>query len=127
MNNAIVNLLIVGGGSCLGGMSRFLVSKAIQTVCHNVFPWGTFLVNVIGCFIIGLIYGFLDKGGVMSEGMRLFLTVGFCGGFTTFSTFIHENYLLFNGNEHLTLLLYVVGSALVGFLMVYLAYYLTRL
>ncbi len=63
----------------------------------------------------------------MSDGMRLFLTVGFCGGFTTFSTFMHENYLLFTGPEHLTVILYTIASVLVGFIMVYLAYYLTRL
>ncbi len=127
MNPTIVNILLAGCGSCLGGVARYLVSKGVQSMCHVVFPWGTFLVNVLGCFIIGLVYGFIDKGGYMSDQMRLFLTVGFCGGFTTFSTFIHENYLLFSGSQHLTVALYAIASALVGFLMVYLAYTLTRL
>ncbi len=127
MNATFTNSLLVGGGSCLGGVSRYLISKGMQAACHTVFPWGTFLVNILGCFIIGLVYGFLDKGGYMSDGMRLFLTVGFCGGFTTFSTFMHENYLLFTGPEHLTVILYTIASVLVGFIMVYLAYYLTRL
>lgn len=127
MNTAIANILIVGAGSCLGGMARYLVSKGLQTVCHTAFPWGTFAVNVLGCFIIGLIYGFIDRGGHMTDGMRLFLTVGFCGGFTTFSTFMHENYLLFNASGHLTLALYAAASVLSGFLMIYAAYSLTRL
>lgn len=119
--------MIVGLGSCLGGIARYLVSKAIQTVCHTAFPWGTFVVNIIGCFIIGLVFGYMDRGGQMGDGLRLFLTVGFCGGFTTFSTFMHENYLLFQSPNHLALLLYALASALVGFIMVYLAYALTRL
>lgn len=121
------NVLIVGAGSCLGGMARFLVSRAMAAVCHTAFPWGTFLVNVIGCFIIGLVYGFIDKGFHLSDEMRLFITVGFCGGFTTFSTFMHENYLLFSGSQHFTVILYALVSAIVGFAMVYLAYWLTRL
>ena len=128
MNSAVINILLVGAGSCLGGIARYLVGKGLQSVCHNaVFPWGTFAVNVVGCFIIGLIYGFIDRGGHMTDGMRLFLTVGFCGGFTTFSTFIHENYLLLNASGHLTLALYVAASVAAGFLMVYAAYALTRL
>ncbi|MCM1169437.1 MAG: CrcB family protein, partial [Bacteroides sp.] len=93
---------------------------------HGGFPWGTFLVNVAGCFIIGLVYGLIDKGCQLSEGMKLFLTVGFCGGFTTFSSFMHENYLLFLGSEHLSVALYTVASLFVGFLSVYLAYSLVR-
>ncbi len=127
MNGTITNILLVGGGSCLGGVSRYMVSRWIQSVSTTIFPWGTFLVNVTGCFIIGLIYGFIDRGGYMTDGMRLFLTVGFCGGFTTFSTFMHENYLLFTGSELLTLVLYTLASVTAGFLMVYLAYCLTRL
>lgn len=127
MNATITNILLVGCGSCLGGVSRYLVGRAAQAVFNSVFPWGTFLVNILGCLIIGLVYGFLDKGGSMTDGMRLFLTVGFCGGFTTFSTFMHENYLLFNAPEHFTVILYAIASIIAGFLMVYLGYYLTRL
>lgn len=126
MNQAICNILLVGAGSCVGGVARYLAGRAVQAVWHTVFPWGTFLVNVLGCFMIGLVYGYIDRGGQMGDGLRLFLTVGFCGGFTTFSTFMHENYLLFNSPQPLVVALYAVASALVGFLMVYLAYCLTR-
>ena len=91
------------------------------------FPWGTFAVNVAGCFIIGLIFGFIDKGCQMSDSLKLFLTVGFCGGFTTFSTFMNENYLLFSGSNHIALLLYALGSMVAGFLAIYGAYYLARM
>ncbi len=127
MNTSLANILIVGIGSCLGGMSRYLVSKGMQALCHTMFPWGTFIVNVLGCFIIGLVYGFMDKGCNLSDGLRLFLTVGFCGGFTTFSTFMNENYLLFNSSEHFTVILYALASLVAGFLMLYIAYYLTHL
>ncbi|MCM1077229.1 MAG: fluoride efflux transporter CrcB [Bacteroides sp.] len=126
MNTALINILLVGAGSCLGGVARYIVSRAIQSMCHGTFPWGTFMVNVVGCFIIGLVYGFIDKGCHLSDGVRLFVTVGFCGGFTTFSTFMHENYLLFTGSQHLTVALYALTSAAAGFLMVYLAYHLVR-
>lgn len=127
MNTTITNILIVGAGSCIGGMARYMTSRAMQSLCHTTFPWGTFAVNIAGCFIIGLVYGLLDRGFQLSAGMKLFITVGFCGGFTTFSTFMHENYLLFTGSEHLTVALYALSSAAAGFLMVYAAYYLTRL
>lgn len=123
----INNILIVGAGSCLGGMARYIVSRAIGAVCHTPFPWGTLTVNVAGCLIIGLIYGLIDRGISPGEGWRLFLTVGFCGGFTTFSTFMHENYLLFGGNHLLSVALYLGASVIAGFIMVYFGYYLTRL
>lgn len=126
MDATITNVIIVGAGSCLGGMARYVVSRATQLVCHTAFPWGTFLVNVLGCFIIGIVYGLVDKGCGLSDGAKLFITVGFCGGFTTFSTFMHENYLLFGASQHLTLIAYALASAAVGFLMVYLAYYLIK-
>lgn len=123
----VTDILVIGAGSCLGGIARYLVSRALQAVCHTLFPWGTFAVNVAGCFIIGLVFGLLDRGVTMSDSLRLFVTVGFCGGFTTFSTFMNENYLLFTGPGHLTMLLYAAGSLVAGFLALYLAYYLTSL
>ena len=92
-----------------------------------MFPWGTLTVNVAGCFIIGLIYGWLDQGLSLSPAWRLFLTVGFCGGFTTFSTFANENYLLFQGAHAAMLALYVAVSVAAGFAAVYAGYALTRL
>jgi len=128
MNPLIANVMAVGAGSCLGGMARYLVSRLTQSYLHGEFPWGTFVVNVAGCFIIGLIYGFIDRGFHLGESMRLFITVGFCGGFTTFSTFINESYQLFNGSGHqLTMILYATASIAAGFIMLYAAHSLTRL
>ena len=124
--NTLTNILIVGAGSCLGGMLRYLVSRALQGVCHTPFPWGTFAVNVAGCFIIGLIFGFIDKGCQMSDSLKLFLTVGFCGGFTTFSTFMNENFQLIKDDNFFYLSLYVGLSLFVGFIMLYLGYSLVK-
>lgn len=126
MNNVLVNILYVGAGSCLGGVCRYIVSRSLQGYAPGVFPWGTFVVNIVGCFLIGLIYGLTDRGCQIGEGWKLFLTVGFCGGFTTFSTFVNENYLLFSGGQHIWVAVYALASAAVGFLMLYFAYWLVR-
>lgn len=122
----LVDFLIVGAGSCLGGMSRYAVSRLITVDTQGVFPWGTLCVNLAGCLLIGLIYGAIARGFNLSEQMRLFLTVGFCGGFTTFSTFVHENHVLMESGSFLPVLLYVVVSLVGGLLLVYGGYWLTR-
>ncbi|MCM1036070.1 MAG: fluoride efflux transporter CrcB [Bacteroides sp.] len=124
----IISIIAVGAGSCLGGIARYLVSRLLAgTAAAGAFPWSTFAVNIAGCFIIGIIYGLLARGMHLSEPVRLFLTVGFCGGFTTFSTFAHEGYLLFGGSGLPTVLLYAAASVGLGLAAVYAAYALTRL
>lgn len=90
----IKTILIIGSGSFVGGVARFLLTKAVQDNVTGSFPWGTLAVNAAGCLAIGLIYGLLERGSLMSDSLRLFLTVGFCGGFTTYSTFMHDNWSL---------------------------------
>lgn len=125
------NILAVFIGSGLGGVCRYLVGRAVQShVTATVFPWGTFAVNVAGCFLIGLFYGIFNRfapSALLSPHLRLLLTVGFCGGFTTFSTFINENYLLFHTSQWLTVLGYLLLSVAVGFAMLYAGYFVSRL
>jgi len=122
----LISILAVGAGSCLGGVTRYLVGRLLPGAAGTAFPWGTFIVNIAGCLLIGLIYGLLDRGVHLSAPMRLFLTVGFCGGFTTFSTFAHDGYLLLGGGNPLTFILYAAMTLALGLAAVYLAYALTR-
>lgn len=118
-------LLFVALGSAIGGVARYLVGRFLPL--QSDFPWPTFLVNVAGCFLIGLIYGLIDRGVGMSESARLFLTVGFCGGFTTFSTFVHENYVLFGSGNILVVAAYAALSFFVGIILAYAGHALARL
>lgn len=114
----VLNVIMVGLGGALGSMSRFLVSRSFTSHFENsfagTFPIGTFAVNVIGCLLIGYIYTFFDRHGLMCPQLKLFLTTGFCGGFTTFSTFVAENMSLSETNPML-MLLYLVLSIVLGF------------
>lgn len=120
------NLLWVVLGSGIGGGSRFLLSKVINDNSSGVFPWSTFVVNLTGCLLIGFIFGLIDRGVNISPQLRALLITGFCGGFTTFSTFAHENYLLFNDSRFWIVFLYVVLSFALGLLLAHTGHYLSR-
>lgn len=124
----IRTLLLVGGGSFLGGIVRYLVKIG----CERLFPaanlpLGTMAANVAGCFLIGLFYGIASRHVNMNQDILLFLTVGFCGGFTTFSTFINENFTMLQGGEVLNAVLYAGVSLAVGLLLIYLGVQLSRI
>ncbi len=103
-------ILLVGAGSFAGGALRFAVSKLLNTG----FPWGTMLVNVAGCLLIGMFYGLIERGDLGSPAVRLLLTAGFCGGFTTFSAFVNENFMMLKGGEVVPFILYTAGSIVLG-------------
>ena len=107
---------IVGAGSFMGGGARFVVSKALQTLVAMPFPLGTFVVNVTGCLLIGFFSALNYGGGYMTPATKLLLTKGFCGGFTTFSTFVNEGSALGRDGHFAWLALYIIGSLAVGFL-----------
>lgn len=120
-------LLLIGVGSFVGGVARYLVSRGIHMWLGSSLPWGTLTVNVLGCLILGAMYGLFERGAVMDQEMRLALTVGLCGGFTTFSTFVHENYrLLFDGNI-LAGIGYPVLSLVLGLLAAYLGHLIVKI
>jgi CrcB protein len=112
-------LLIIGSGSFIGGIARFLISRYVQGHALSSFPLGTLLVNLAGCFLIGIFYGLSERGSLMNAEMRMFLTVGFCGGFTTFSTFANENISLLREGDFFYFALYTSLSIFFGLLATY--------
>lgn len=115
-------ILCVGFGSFAGGLLRYFISKWCAGISFHSFPLGTFLANVLGCFCIGMFYALFERHSSLSPQLKLFLTVGFCGGFTTFSTFMNENYLFLKSGDFLPAVLYTAGSLFTGFLMLYAGY-----
>lgn len=117
---------LVGLGSFFGGSLRFLVSKWVQAVFGGLFPLGTWAVNVVGCFLIGFLAGLPWGGRLLSPQIKLLLTTGFCGGFTTFSTFMSESGSLLRDGNYLHAGGYVVLSLLVGFVGLVLGHQLSK-
>ncbi len=109
-------ILIIGTGGFFGTVSRFLITRFLQNHLASSFPYGTFAVNIIGCFLIGIIYGFSERSNFMNPELRMFLAVGFCGGFTTFSTFANENVALLKDGNIFYVALYVSLSVFIGIL-----------
>ncbi|MFV0604697.1 MAG: fluoride efflux transporter CrcB [Niabella sp.] len=111
-------IMWVALGGALGSTARFLISKWIAS---PLFPWGTFIVNITGCFLIGLLWAMSLKNQIIPDYIKLFLMTGLCGGFTTFSTFSIESISLLRDGKISLFLAYSLGSLLVGFLATFLA------
>lgn len=120
------NIIYVMLGSAIGGGCRFLVSKVVTENTASVFPWGTFAVNLAGSLLIGILFGLAERGVSLSPQMKALLITGFCGGFTTFSTFAHENYLLLNDSRFWIVFLYASLSFVLGLLLAYIGHALMR-
>lgn len=105
---------------------RYLVQVFVEKGLSTTFPWGTFVANMAGSFIIGIVFAFAEKGNVMSSEWRMFLAVGICGGFTTFSSFAYNNLNLIKEHSYGQLLLNIGGSLFLGILAVYLGIVLVR-
>ena len=123
--DTIRNIIAVGAGSFIGGIARYLVSLAMKGISKG-FPWATLLVNLSGCLIIGLLWGFLSRNASESTSWRLFLTVGLCGGFTTFSTFSKEALTMLQTGQIWGFASYIALSVLAGIALVALGYYIAR-
>lgn len=119
-------MLIIGLGGFFGTIGRYILTKIIQEQASGSFPWATLAVNLIGSFIIGVVFSIAEKNDILSNTWRNFLTIGFCGGFTTFSTFSLENYNLLATNQIGQALLYSAISVLSGVIMIYLGIIVTK-
>jgi len=117
---SIKNILLVLVGSGIGGASRYIIADFIKQKYSPKYPLGTCLINIVGCFIIGLVLGYFAKNTTENADIKLLLTTGFCGGFTTFSAFAAENLYLIKSGNQLTALFYIVLSVLLGILATFL-------
>lgn len=118
--------IAVGGG--LGAMSRYCLTIWVTRLAGMTgFPWGTWVVNVFGCLFIGIGYGFFETKQWVNESLRLFVMVGFLGGFTTFSSFAWENYDLARLGQVAGFLLNTTSQVVIGFFAVCLGVWLSRL
>jgi CrcB protein len=122
----IKNILLVGLGGGIGSISRFLCQRWVAGIFSNHFYWGTFTVNIVGCFAIGFFWGMNFKSIESMENWKLFLMTGLCGGFTTFSAFTLEGIGMLKDNRLLLFLLYVAGSVLIGLIATYTGIRLSR-
>jgi CrcB protein len=103
-------ILLVGFGGAIGSIFRFLSHWLTSKYFQSTFPLSTFLVNILGSLLIGLFIGYLGKYFPENHPLKFLLIVGFCGGFTTFSSFALENYNLLQGNQQIIAYLYIIAS-----------------
>ncbi len=113
----LVSILLVGAGSFIGGILRYLLLLFIKTPSSG-FPLAVFLVNVLGCFVIGLCYGIFSRLPDGNSHLLLMLTTGVCGGFTTFSTFANDSFRLLENHQWVQFSAYAGGSVILGILAV---------
>ncbi|WP_336066167.1 fluoride efflux transporter CrcB [Mesoflavibacter sp. CH_XMU1404-2] len=114
-------LVFIGGG--FGSVLRFIIGKWLNSNQSGI-PYGTFLANILGSLLIGFILGYALKNNSLNENQSLLLATGFCGGFTTFSTFAYENHLFLKSGDFTSFAVYTIASFIIGFLAVFLGMWL---
>ncbi len=120
------SIFIVGIGSFVGGAIRYIISTLMKTSCNTFLSWGTLTVNLLGCFLIGIIYALFAKHTNTASPLFLLLTTGFCGGFTTFSTFAHEGIQMLQHGNIISFITYASLSLIAGLALVALGYWIIK-
>jgi len=121
----IKNLLLVFLGGGLGSSLRYLLSKYLND--GGVIPQGTLVVNVLGSFLLGLALGWFIKQDMLNHQLYFLVAIGFCGGFTTFSTFSFENFNMIKSGDYISFSIYFLGSIILGIFAIFLGIILSRL
>lgn len=116
-------LVFLGGG--IGSVLRFLIGKTLNST-ETGFPYGTLAANILGSLIIGIVLGLAVKQNSLSQNQILFLATGFCGGFTTFSTFAYENHLFLKSGDFASFAIYTIASFVLGFLAVFAGIFIVK-
>lgn len=120
------NYFLVAIGSMMGGIARYFLSNFVYKFLTPIFPYGTLTVNVLGSFLIGIFIFYLDANKIISSEMRVFLTIGFCGGLTTFSTFTYETFALLQNSEFLLASLNIILNLFLTLVAVLTAYLIAQ-
>ncbi|MGK7391461.1 MAG: fluoride efflux transporter CrcB [Candidatus Cyclobacteriaceae bacterium M2_1C_046] len=115
---------IIGLGGFVGSISRYMVHQALYRLFPVAFPWGTFTVNITGSLLLGIILALTEHYKILTTEWRVFLTIGFCGSFTTYSTFALEGFTLLQQKEYLIFGLYIFASLILGILFAAAGYFL---
>jgi fluoride exporter len=121
----VKTILLIGSGGFIGSIARYGLQQLIHKIVSTTFPLGILLVNLLGCFAIGLIYGMASKSGWITADWKAFLAIGICGGFTTFSSFSFDNIKLLQSGEIFQAFLYIAASLVIGLFMTWIGILLT--
>ena len=126
MKNEFLNIIYVGSGGFLGSIARYGIARLFQNYSLVFFPYSTLSANIIGSFILGFLINIILSTALINPRISLFLTVGFCGGFTTFSTFSYENFTMIRDGEFVQAIIYILFSIILGLLAMYVGFVLSK-
>lgn len=119
-------ILAVGVGGALGAIARYLLGGLVHSLTASLFPYGTFVVNVVGCLCFGLVVGIADSRFVVGPGARAFILIGVLGGFTTFSSFTFESFELVRSGQMIQAAANVSGQVVLGFIALWIGFAAAR-